>query len=76
MLGHITAPTLILWGKQDQIVNVEIAQELKNSIKNAQQPIILNHVGHIPMLEAPERVSQSYVAFLNTVQWSKQGFNP
>ena len=68
MLGHITAPTLILWGKQDQIVNVEIAQELKNSIKNAQQPIILNHVGHIPMLEAPERVSQSYVAFLNTVQ--------
>lgn len=68
MLRQINSPTLILWGQQDQIVNVEVAQDLKNALKNARPPIILNHVGHIPMLEAPERVSQSYLEFLNTVQ--------
>lgn len=68
MLKNIEAPTLILWGKQDQIVNVEVAQELKSNIKRAQDPIILNNVGHVPILEAPEKVAQSYLAFLNTVQ--------
>lgn len=68
MLKNIEAPTLILWGKQDQIVNVEVAQELKSYIKRAQDPIILNNVGHVPILEAPQKVAQSYLAFLNTVQ--------
>lgn len=68
MLKGISAPTLIVWGKQDQIVNVESADELKRSIKNAQPPILLNQVGHVAMVEAPERVTQSYLDFLNTVQ--------
>lgn len=68
MLKNIEAPTLIIWGLQDQIVNVEVAQELKSNIKHAQSPIILNNVGHVPILEAPEKVTQSYLDFLNTVQ--------
>lgn len=68
MLKNIEAPTAILWGKQDQIVNVEIAQELKAKIKHAQPPILLNNVGHVPILEAPEKVTQTYLEFLNTVQ--------
>lgn len=68
MLKNIEAPTLIIWGLQDQIVNVEVAQELKSNIKHAQTPIIFNNVGHVPILEAPEKVTQSYLDFLNTVQ--------
>ena len=68
ILKNIEAPTLIVWGKQDQIVNVEVAQELKSHIKHAQTPVILNNVGHVPILEAPEKVTQSYLDFLNTVQ--------
>ncbi len=29
LAGSIEAPTLILWGKQDRIINVEVAKELK-----------------------------------------------
>ena len=32
LLKSIKAPTLILWGKQDQIVNFEVASEIKSSI--------------------------------------------
>lgn len=65
MLKNIEAPTLILWGKQDPIVNVEVATDLKTTLKHAEQPIILDRVGHLPIIEAPERVAESYLAFLN-----------
>lgn len=73
MAKNIEAPTLIVWGQQDQIVNVEVAQELKTMLKRADAPVILNRVGHVPILEAPERVIQSYLPFL---QRSIQQKNP
>lgn len=73
MAKNIEAPTLIIWGQQDQIVNVEVAQELKSMLKRADAPVILNRVGHVPILEAPERVVQSYLPFL---QRSIQQKNP
>ena len=64
----IDIPTLILWGKEDKIMNVEVAAELKSIIKNAQAPVILNNVGHIPILEAEQLVIQQYLPFLSKVQ--------
>ena len=67
----IDAPTLILWGKQDKIINVEVAPELKSLLKNAQTPIILDNVGHMPILEADQLVVQQYLPFLNKIQSQK-----
>ncbi|WP_312969239.1 alpha/beta fold hydrolase [Acinetobacter gerneri] len=67
MLHEIKSPTLIIWGKQDQIVNVEIANELKGMLKNAEAPVLLNHVGHVPILEADQLVIQNYLPFLKKV---------
>lgn len=64
MAKNIEAPTLIIWGKQDQIVNVEVAKELQSIIKRAETPVILNQVGHVPILEAPQIVVQHYLPFL------------
>ncbi len=63
-LHDIKSPTLIIWGKQDQIVNVEIANELKGMLKNAEPPVLLNRVGHVPILEADQLVIQNYLPFL------------
>ncbi|RZG79700.1 alpha/beta hydrolase [Acinetobacter sp. WCHAc060033] len=68
MLKNIEAPTMILWGAQDQIVNVDVANELKSVLKRPENPIILQRVGHMPLLEAPERVAENYLSFLNKVQ--------
>ena len=67
----IDAPTLILWGKQDKIVNVEAASELKSLLKNSETPVILDHVGHMPILEADQLVVQQYLPFLSKVQAQK-----
>ena len=67
----IDAPTLILWGKQDKIINVEVAPELKSLLKNAQTPIILDNVGHMPILEADQLVVQQYLPFLSKIQAQK-----
>ncbi|MDR7016966.1 alpha/beta hydrolase [Acinetobacter sp. 3657] len=72
----IDAPTLILWGKQDKIINVEVASELKSLLKNAQTPVILDKVGHMPILEADQLVVQQYLPFLSKIQAAKPATAP
>ncbi|ANF83081.1 lipase [Acinetobacter sp. NCu2D-2] len=64
----IEAPTLILWGKQDRIFNFEVAKELYGLLKRPETPIILNNVGHMPILEAEKQVAQYYLPFLAKTQ--------
>lgn len=71
MLKNIEAPTKIVWGKQDQIINVEVAQDLKRLLKRSEEPVILNNVGHMPILEAPEQVVDQYRIFLDKIQTQK-----
>lgn len=72
MVKNIEAPTLILWGKQDEIVNAEVAQELQSMIKRSEPPVLLDRVGHMPLLEAPNKVVDAYLSFLNKVQSQKK----
>ncbi|WP_299149719.1 alpha/beta hydrolase [uncultured Acinetobacter sp.] len=67
----VEAPTLILWGKQDRIINVEVVKELYSLLKRAETPVILNNVGHMPILEAEKQVAQSYLPFLAKTQTLK-----
>ncbi len=62
--GSIDVPVGIVWGQKDRIINVEVATELKGLLKNAQQPLILKNIGHMPILEAEQLVAQHYLAFL------------
>lgn len=64
MAKNIEAPSLIIWGQNDQIIHVDVAQELKKMLKRAREPVILNQVGHMPLLEKPESVIQHYQLFL------------
>ncbi|OTG81037.1 alpha/beta fold hydrolase [Acinetobacter sp. ANC 4648] len=61
----IDQPVLIAWGEKDQIINVEAAAELKSLLKNAQDPIILKGVGHMPIMEQEQLLVQPYLNFLN-----------
>jgi pimeloyl-ACP methyl ester carboxylesterase len=67
----VEAPTLILWGKQDKIIDVKAATELQTLLKRAEKPVLLNNVGHIPMLEAEKQVAAHYLPFLAKTQQFK-----
>ncbi len=51
-LNKIESPTLILWGKNDEWINVKFAQKFKKMIKGSRVSI-MNETGHIPMEEKP-----------------------
>ena len=64
VVKSIEAPTLVIWGKQDQIVDVGVVPELMSSLKDKRPPVILDNVGHTPILEAEQLVVQAYLPFL------------
>ncbi|TQV73267.1 alpha/beta fold hydrolase [Denitrobaculum tricleocarpae] len=55
-LPKITTPTLILWGAMDKIFHVDNAEFLHREITNSRK-IVMEKVGHVPMVEAPKEVA-------------------
>ena len=59
----ITQPTLIIWGKEDQLISYKNASLFKQDIQNSQM-LVLDNVGHIPMEEAPNQVATAILGFI------------
>jgi pimeloyl-ACP methyl ester carboxylesterase len=59
----ITQPTLIIWGKQDQLISYNNAALFKQDIQNS-RVLVLDKVGHIPMEEAPNQVATAILEFI------------
>lgn len=62
-LAAIKAPTLILHGRQDNLVAVDGATKFNDAIAGSRL-IIYDEVGHLPQEEIPERSGEDLRAFL------------
>jgi pimeloyl-ACP methyl ester carboxylesterase len=62
-LNKITAPTLIVWGDKDKVIDVSSVLIFKKKIKNSQSAII-KECGHLPMMEKPQETASIYQNFL------------
>lgn len=62
-LSLISAPTLILWGENDNWIPVSDAARFKAAIENA-QVVIMPKTGHVPMEERPQESLAVVTAFL------------
>ena len=62
-LPRTRLPTLIVWGAQDAVFPVDGARALAARYPNSRR-IILDDVGHLPMLDAAQLTAMHYVAFL------------
>ena len=65
-LEKITAPSLIVWGAADQVMHVDNAEFLHRRLAKSRK-LILDKVGHVPMVEAPRRVASACGAFFREV---------
>jgi len=63
VLALIQAPVLIVWGAQDQILDVGGVAFLEQRLKN-HQTVIVSETGHTPHAEKPEAVGAAFVRFL------------
>ncbi len=59
----IQQPTLILWGGQDMLIPVDVAQRFQNDLPN-DTLVIMENAGHVPMEESPKESLRIVQAFL------------
>ncbi|GLZ81935.1 hydrolase [Actinorhabdospora filicis] len=66
LAGHVTAPTLVVWGKQDKLVDVRLAPQVARAIPDSRM-LILDKVGHLAQMEAPRAVARAFVGMLDEI---------
>jgi len=62
-IASITAPTLLIWGRQDIVTPPEACEEFKRKIADS-RIVWFERCGHAPMIEAPELFSETLNDFL------------
>lgn len=62
-LAQITHPTLLVWGRDDQITPPEVGEEFRERMPNAELHFI-DQCGHAPMIEHPDAFNQLTLDFL------------
>jgi len=63
LLGQIKVPTLLLWGEDDTVTTMEVAEMFHSLIPNSQL-ISIKNCGHAPMIEHPEWFAEEVRKFL------------
>jgi pimeloyl-ACP methyl ester carboxylesterase len=63
LIKNIQVPTLVIWGKQDEILNVKYAANFKRDITNCRLELY-DSCGHVPMIEKAERVKLDLEKFI------------
>lgn len=58
----LATPSLIVWGREDRAIHVGAADVLRALLPNS-EVIVMDNIGHVPMIEAPERSADDYLRF-------------
>lgn len=65
-VGEIQTPTLVLWGRQDRLLDVSSAEFYHQGIPGSQLAV-MDGVGHLPMMERPAESASIYRDFLESL---------
>ena len=64
--GWISAPTLIVWGARDSLLPRADQEAMATEIPGARF-VVYPDVGHLPVVEAPERVAADITSLCEVV---------
>lgn len=64
--ANLATPMLIVWGRSDQVLNPAGGQLLADLVGNA-EILMLPDTGHLPMLENPATVAESWIAYTERI---------
>lgn len=62
-LHRVKAPTLVIWGRHDRVIDVSCCDILKSRIPDC-HCVIFEDVGHVPMLERPAEAAAAHLEHL------------
>ena len=66
ILQDIATPSLVIWGAADRITHVDDAELLHQRLRDSRK-LVLDGVGHVPMVEAPKRIAAACNAFYKEI---------
>lgn len=64
-LDKLAFPALVIFGREDRFYNVDAALARYRAVRTI-TTTVLEHVGHTPMIEAPDRIAELIREFLST----------
>ena len=64
----VTAPTLIVWGRDDRAVDVRTAARFQQDIAGSQL-VVIDDAGHQVHEEKPGAVNRAIASFLDAIRW-------
>ena len=67
IIADYNIPTLVVWGEKDQVIKPETVNVIKDIIPQA-QVIMMEDIGHVPMIEAVEQTAEDYKKFRATLK--------
>lgn len=62
-LGSIHAPTLVLWGRNDELIAVANGEKLRDGVAGAKM-VVFEQCGHVPQIEKPAEFNRALLEFL------------
>ena len=62
-LKSVRASTLVIWGRQDQLINVDRAEKFHDGIAGSKL-VVFDQCGHVPQIEKAEAFNQALLDFL------------
>lgn len=62
-LRRVTAPTLVLWGRQDGLVPLAYGERWRERIPGARL-VVIEECGHLPPIEKPSAFADAVLGFL------------
>ncbi len=66
LLSKILSPTLVIWGKEDRIIDKSCTIPMDKKIKAPHKILILPDVGHAPMIEVPKESAELWKEWRKT----------
>jgi 4,5:9,10-diseco-3-hydroxy-5,9,17-trioxoandrosta-1(10),2-diene-4-oate hydrolase len=67
-IKSVTAPTLIIWGRDDRVAGVQTASRFRQDIAGSQL-VVIDDAGHMVHEEKPDAVNHAITSFLETIRW-------
>ena len=61
--ARVQAPTLLVWGDRDRLVDVSLAPRAAQTFPDARL-LVLPGVGHVAQMERPDLVARAFVGLL------------
>ena len=65
-IKSVAVPTLILWGREDKVIDVQTAVRFHRDIAGSQL-IVVDDAGHMPHEERADAVNQAIMSFLDAI---------